>query len=335
MPNNRYFFVWKKFQRRAESIGQHLNCTVRYYHFSWEEKGKVFKLLSYVPKSIAMLRDLVTIKPSELVIQLPPVPALYLVALYGKLTGARFIADCHNAMIDGPWIKAPFAVKGLQAASAVVVHNEDIRDKALALGLSKTVVALDPLPQVSNVPPTELLDRLGLAPGGYVIVPWNFAFDEPIAELAAAANRMSGTTFVATWFKERLSSELLNAMPANVIFSGYLDVPDFNALFANAGVAISLTVREGTQPSAASEAIAFGIPLVLSNLQTAKRLYGDHVIRVENEPEAIAAGIQEALTRREFWRQRIVDLRTQLSRRTEQDMEVLKGAFAAASSSRR
>lgn len=329
MNKKRYFFVWKKFQRRAESIGEQLDCAVRYYHYSWEEKGKLFKLISYVLKSVALFRDLMILKPRELLIQLPPVPALYVVALYKKLTGATFVADCHNAMIDGPWIKTPFAVRGLRAASVVVVHNEDIRDKAQALGLNNAVVALDPLPKVTETPPTQILNKLGIVPGSYVIVPWNFAFDEPIAEFAAAAKRLPDIPFVATWFKERLSPELLNSMPPNVIFSGYLEVSDFNALFANAGVAISLTVREGTQPSAASEAIAFGVPLVLSELETAKRLYGDHVIRVPNEPEAIARGLEEAFSKREYWQTRIVELRAELSHRNEQDMNVLRRAFSA------
>lgn len=311
--NKRLFIVWKIYQRRAESIAQHLDCRVMYFHYPWEERSKLWKAVSYLVKALATLMYLLRERPQEIIVQLPPVPALYVVWLYTSVFRKQFVADCHNAMIDGHWANWPLALRGLSRAKGIFVHNEDIYTRAIDCGLQNVYIVRDPLPERVHSDNINDVTRLGLTPGSYVIVPWNFAPDEPVEALAEAARALPHVHFVATWFPERLSPSVRALMPANIIFTGYLPVDTFNAVFANAGAALSLTVREGTQPSAASEAIAFNVPLVLSDMETAKRLYGDKVIRVANEAEEIARGLMEAIQNNATWKKRIAELRETLN----------------------
>lgn len=328
LAHKRLFIVWKVYQRRAESIAQHLDCKVVYFHYSWEERSKLWKAASYVVKALATSACLLRDRPQEVIVQLPPVPVLYVVWIYAFVFRKKFIADCHNAMIDGHWANWPLARRGLSRAKGVFVHNEDVYTRAKNFGLQNVYTARDPLPERIRPNNVDELAKLGLTQGAYVIVPWNFAADEPVEALAEAACLLPSVQFIATWFAERLSPSIRSSMPPNVIFTGYLPVDAFNAVFANAGAALSLTIREGTQPSAASEAIAFNVPLVLSDMETARRLYGDNVIRVTNEAREIARGVTEAIQNNAMWKRRIAELRETLNASLAADIARIQSVLA-------
>ena len=269
------FIVWNPFQRRAQSLGRMLGLVVRYYHFSWEERGKLFKLLSYVAKSLITLLDLLRYRPPFVFIQLAPTPLLYIVAIYCAFTKAQYISDCHNTMIyDDHWIKWPFAKKLLYRSFIMLVHNEDVRKKAEAIGL-RPFVLRDPLPVISVPKDIDEIGGINIKEKKYVIVPCGMAIDEPVEELFIAARAVPEALFVLTWFVDKLHPSLREEASDNILFTGFLDEPYFNSLYANANAALVLTTREGTQPSGASEAIALGVPLVISDIETTRRLYMD------------------------------------------------------------
>lgn len=300
MPSNKtgLFVAWRIFQRRNTSVASKFNLEAKYYYRHWEEKSKLHKVVSYVLKAIDMSRDLIAYKPEVIFLQLPPVPVLYIVALYCRLTGCRYIPDCHNVMIYSKWLNWPFAKALLRSADAMLVHNEDVAIHAQTLGLNP-ITLRDPLPELSSSSDPELLAQFGLQRATYVIVPWSFAYDEPISELFQAAESLPQTKFVMTWFAEKLPSQLRDSVPPNLVLTGYLDDNSFNTLFSQAGAALVLTIREGTQPSAASEAISLGVPLIVSDLKTTKKLYEDVPVYVENTPTAIRDGVIKALAERE------------------------------------
>ncbi|MCK5662792.1 MAG: hypothetical protein KAI17_04855, partial [Thiotrichaceae bacterium] len=112
MPKSRknLFLVWCPFQRRAQSLAKAFDLDGYYYHYAWEEKGMIFKMLSYFGKFMATFRDLIRYRPKYVFIQLSPTPLLYATAMYCAVTRSHYISDCHNRMIyDGPFIKWPFA----------------------------------------------------------------------------------------------------------------------------------------------------------------------------------------------------------------------------------
>jgi len=293
------YIVWKVYQRRVESIGGKLDFVVKYIHCSWEERSKFFKALSYIVKSCVTLANFIRYRPNRVILQLPPTPLLYLGWVYCRLSGATLIADCHNSMIQGFWGKWPLVSRMLAAPTRVMVHNEQVLDSARQIGINAVVVR-DPLP--ANLHVKGSVKKWDLEEGGYVLVPWNFAPDEPLEEFAEAARLTPHIKYVSTWFVERLSTRLRSKMPDNILFTGFLEVDDFNCLFAHAGAVLSLTAREGTQPSAASEAISFEVPLVLSDINTTRRLYQDVPVFVDNTPVSIAKGIENALENRAMLR---------------------------------
>ena len=298
----------------------------------WEEKNKLYKAISYFLKSLGTIIDLLTIKPKLILIQLPPTPALYLVGTYARLAGIPYIADCHNAMFMEWWINWPFAKTLLKKAAAVLVHNKDVCDTAKRYDIDAIVVR-DPLPKPETARGTNVINRFSLISGKYVLAPWNLASDEPIAEFIEAVKKLPHIKFAMTWFTERLPAELRHNLPENLIFTGYLEIDEFNQLFVNAGAAISLTTLQGIQPSAAAEAIAFGVPIILTESETARQLYKDIPVYVENEAESIEYGIKEVFANRAQYINNVESYKNTLVRELEKEVVNLKTIIAQKSTS--
>jgi glycosyltransferase involved in cell wall biosynthesis len=318
------YIAWIPFQRRAESLGASFDLKVCYYYFQWEEKGRIFKLISYFAKGIATIKNLIKYRPDYVFIQLSPTPLLYTLALYCAVTRCRYISDCHNTMIyDGPMIRWPLAKTLLRKSLVLIVHNEDVQKYAEEAGLSAMILR-DPLPSMEIRQSIQEVAGIRLGSSSFIIVPGSMARDEPLAELFDAARLIPEALFVMTWFVERLPAELRSIKPDNIYFTGFLNEQDFNALFANASAALVLTVREGTQPSGASEAIGLGVPLIVSDIKTTRRLYRNHSIYVKNESASIAAGVREALSDYESRATLICELRSELASESEKQIENIK-----------
>jgi hypothetical protein len=304
------FIVWKAFQRRVETLAPKLNCKIIYIHFPWEEGNPVKKILSYVLKIILTFYYLCKYRPKRIFVQLPPGVILYPVFLYCKLVGAYYISDCHNAMLyDSNWVKWPFMVSLLKNSHILLVHNEDVVKYAERLNLESAVL-LDPFPDFSDLTlNNSILEKYGLNDKTYVIIPGGFGKDEPLEEIIKTVRDFPDIKFVMTWFPERMPKHLRNSIPPNLVLTGFLNNIDFITMYKNASAAIVLTTREGTQPSGASEAISLEVPLIISDLNTTRKLYRDAPVYVYNKHESISKGVEEALANKNLYKEKIKTLR--------------------------
>ncbi len=328
-PNHNLYLAWVAYQRRAASLGDHLGLDVRFYHYRWEEKSFLRKVISYFPKWRRTLRDLWAVRPACVYVQVAPTPLLYAAWLYQRFSGAAYVADCHNTMLyDGHWIRWPFAKTLLRRANAVLIHNHDLVPYAEALKLDYVVVR-DPLPRPQLGSTPLQIAGMVLKESPYVIVPGSFASDEPLEMLFAAARQTPEVRYAFTWFAEKLPEAMRRMAPANVVFTGFLDEPDFNQLYAQAQGAIVLTSREGTQPSGASEAIAFEVPLIVSDIQTTRRLYGDKVLLVRNETDEVARAVREVVAHFEHHQQQIRQLKDQFEAEVGLQLDQLRKRLPA------
>ena len=324
--NTGLFIVWRIFQRRTESLAREFNLDVCYYYRPWEEKSKFHKALSYIFKTFGTVTDLIRHKPPIVFIQLPPTPLLYIVATYCKITGSKLVADCHNSMIYSRWLRWPLAKALLRRADITLVHNKDVEVYAKRFNLD-TITLRDPLPVLESPSQSNLLDRIGISENHYIIVPWSFAPDEPINELIQAAAALPDIIFVMTWFAEKLPPGVRNSLPPNLILSGYLDDEDFNTLFSKSIAAIVLTTREGTQPSAASEAIVLGIPLIVSDLNTTRQLYDNMPIYTKNTSEGIREAAQEVVDNHDKYQSKITVFKDNFAKRLNQEIRDVKSTL--------
>ena len=321
--NRNKYIVWNPFQRRAQTLANSLDLDIHYFHYSWEEKGKLFKATSYLQKFLGTLLVLFRDRPDYVFIQLAPSPLLYATAIYCKLTGSHYISDCHNTMIyDSHWINWPFAKMLLRSSYILLVHNDDVRNEADKLDLPSQIMR-DPLPAISASENVTEVSGINIKEADYLIVPCSMAEDEPVAELFEAAAKIDKPV-IFTWYENKLSDNLRKLAPDNIVFTGFLDEAVFNALYTNATAAVVLTTREGTQPSGASEAIALGVPLVVSDIKTTRRLYADAPVYVDNSASSIAQGMIQVLKERELFAERISGLRAELEMDANEQIEKIR-----------
>ncbi|MBL1431942.1 MAG: hypothetical protein COC09_04180 [Gammaproteobacteria bacterium] len=293
------FVVWHPFQQRAHMLSKKLGATLCWFSYGWEKKNLLTKLIAYVLKSVETALYCVKNKPRRIFVQLPPVPLLYVVNLYRWWSGCQVVYDCHNSLFCSHWIRWPL-VRSLLHVSNVkaLTHNEDIAEIAVSYNV-ESLVLIDPLPDYIR-PNGEIKLPNGLIPNNYIIVPFSFSDDEPVNELFEAARNLPEIIFVITWFKERAQAKVNDVIPENIIFTGYLDLDIYKSVFANSMCALALTTREGTQPSVATEAIGFGVPLLVSDIKTTRKLYDEWPIYVENSAESIVDGIKVLVGCREL-----------------------------------
>jgi glycosyltransferase involved in cell wall biosynthesis len=132
----------------------------------------------------------------------------------------------------------------------------------------------------------------------WVVVPCSYDADEPLAELQQATRMLPEVTFFMTWYREKLPPAFARNVGPNVIFTGFLPQSQFDALLAHADLILVLTTRDGTQPSGASEALAFGKALVISDLQIIRSLFPAGAVYTNNQASAIAKGIRTGLSQK-------------------------------------
>lgn len=304
------FIVWIEYQRRVEVLAPILNLEVHYFFYPWESKSKVSKLWAYFLKTIHTLKVLFQNDPEVVFVQFPPAPALYCVALYSRLTGSKYVTDCHVGITNADWFDWIY-VKKLLAGGQMIIHNDYLVEQVKASMNPNPFVVRDGIAQKQAIVTgkSTLLDRLGLSPKKYVIYPCSFSADEPLQEVLDAARLLPTIKFVMTWYLEKFPPKLRENLPSNVLLTDFLQIGDFNHLFANSGVALVLTKFEAVQLSGVQEAMAFEIPVVVSDLKTTRALYKDCPVFVKNDFESIANGVSYAFQNRPELETRVKKLR--------------------------
>jgi glycosyltransferase involved in cell wall biosynthesis len=99
------------------------------------------------------------------------------------------------------------------------------------------------------------------------------------------------------WIGEGGVADLRARAGANVTLTGWIDDPELDALYARAAVYVQASVHEGFGVSVAEAMLAGCVPVV-TRAGALPEVVGDAgVIIAERSPQAIAAGVRDALER--------------------------------------
>jgi glycosyltransferase involved in cell wall biosynthesis len=244
-------------------------------------------------------------RPSVLWMQLPPVPLLWAVLWYRRTEdpALKVVADCHNATFGRRWGRVPFGLRLMNSCDLVMVHNEDVLERACGLGLdAQRLFVLEDVPPLHEAspprpPPAFLADR----PRPWILFPGSFASDEPVRELLQAARLSPAWTFVLTGRAGNAmrSGHDVDEPPPNVLLPGYLPTAEFDGLLRSSDVVLALTREDGIQLSACNEGLGFGKAMVVSDTPLLRRLFAEGALMADSSrPEALRSAIEQALTRR-------------------------------------
>ena len=240
-------------------------------------------------------------------------PSLVLAALAALLRPVlryRLIIDTHNCALEpaeggvgwrslpGRWL--------LRSADKTIVTNTALAARVQALGGRATVLP-DRIPTAPRqVDPTS--PHIG------AVLVCSFASDEPIEAVLASVPLLGASTqFTVTGNWQAHRDRLPHPLPRGVRLTGFLADDEYWRLLASAGVVIDLSLMANNLPCGAYEAVAVGVPMVLSDDSAVRSHFSAGVIYAAPEPEQIAAAVTLALAERPKLLAQVATLREQLS----------------------
>ena len=259
---------------------------------------RVFRLLQYLVLWVRTQGLLCSEQPKVVWCQLPQAPLLS-AAIWRRRwidPNLMVVADCHNPMFAGPWVRWPGLPGLLNRADLVVVHTEPVAELARAVGVTPSLLRVlsDAPAAISDAHPTSV------APSRpYVLFLTGFNSDEPIAELQQAARLAPDILFCVTGDLRRAAGRHdVRASPPNMRFLGFLDPEVLDAVIRGASAMLCLTKNNHEQSSSVSEAVGAGRPLVVSDTPVLRAMLPQGAIFVSTDnPASIARGCREALSR--------------------------------------
>jgi glycosyltransferase involved in cell wall biosynthesis len=311
------YVVWSKHSPRAETLSTELKMDGQ-VSFQYEEKLKAIWLLPlrYLVQGWKTWRLLEQQRPQVVLVQSPPIFALLVVAAWCELSrkirfsGKRtiYVLDCHTATWHHrKWRWARPLMRLLsQRATVTLCHDEGALD-ILRIWKARGFFLSDGIPLLS--PPTGTIGSEGETRVGVI---GSLDPDEPVAEVFAAARLLPQVTFYVTGDPKKLSANLLNQKPENVILTGFLRGGTYAALLKNVHGLVVLTNESNALNCAAHEAVAMEKPTVVSDWPEMRHYFTRGFIYVNNTPVAIADGIQKMLNERAQLAPEVKALRSEL-----------------------
>jgi glycosyltransferase involved in cell wall biosynthesis len=271
-------------------------------------KGLVSAIGRYPRQLASTLRALVGARPRGVIVQHPPSPAVWAVAAYSLLTGARYVIDIHS---DGfqrqRWLRPLWLTRLVARRAAGVLVTDPHWARTVEAWGGRVIVNPD-------VPTSFERDATYPVGDGFSVAVVNtWAADEPIREIVAAAAELPEVTFLVTGRADgRVAA--LGALPPNVRFTDFLPEPAYYALLGSASAVMCLTTRDHTMQRGACEALSLGRPIITSDWPLLREYFDRGTVHVDATRDSIRDGVDRM--RREYDRllAAITDLR-QIRRR--------------------
>lgn len=253
-------------------------------------------------------------RPSLLIVQNPSIVLATVACLLKPLLGYRLIVDRHSNFFEET-LAAPspkFRVFHLlsrftvRRADLTIVTNDVLKDLLESWG-GRGFILPDKLPAMA-------LARPPLPDGEQAVVfVCSHAFDEPLAEVLEAARLLGAAYRIhVTGDSRRSDARLIRSAPANVNFTGFLDEADYQSLLASSRGVLALTSQPNTLLCCAYEAVALGLPLVLSDQVVLTRYFRQGAVITDHAPAAIAAAVRRVVAEQSRLRAEVADLGREL-----------------------
>lgn len=226
-------------------------------------------------------------RPDVVFVMTPPLFAALPAFLYAWRHGGRVVLDAHSAAFMHPrWRHLQWLQRWLcRRAATTIVHNAHLAEVVRAAGAVPTIVPDVPVEYAEIEPFSRPADFT-------VVAVCSFNYDEPIAEMLAAASLTPDIQFYMTGNPKHLSAELKSKMPSNVQLTGFVSTAAFGGLLTSADAVLTLTTRDHTMLRGAYEAIYQGTPVVVSDWPILREFFSDGAQHVDNTPAGIAAALR-------------------------------------------
>ena len=289
----------------------------------------------WLAQSLATLRLLAREKPDVLFVQNPSLVLTVLAILARGRFAYYLVVDAHNEGVrpfDRPYAPVRWLTRRLLgSADTTIVTNAALAEDVTAAG-GRPLVLADSLPVPPELPAKRAPER---DPADVAVIA-TFRRDEPIAEIIEAAAAMPAVRFAFSGDASRFRPKAGTALPTNVRLTGYLPEAAYWRLLAQASVVCDLTLKPDCLVCGAYEALALGKPMVLSDNDPTRALFGPAAVLTGDRPEQIGQALERALARRDELAARARQLRDTFRERWEpQGIAAWEAIRASAAAGRR
>jgi glycosyltransferase involved in cell wall biosynthesis len=258
------FVTWQRHQRTLQ-IGVRMGIPVVVLQTS---RTGVARYASLLRQTFVLLRDR---RPTWLIVQSPSYVLAAFAVTIGRLFARAVFVDAHNEavqpFINNRWYVKHLAQSIMRLATGVIVTNDELAGFVRRCG-GKPIVLPDPFPSVPAV------GRDDLGPGRHVAVICTYALDEPIAEvIEAARSAPADLRLYLTGAPTNLAASLRVSAPPGIRFTGFLSEQNYWRLLQSVDAIMDLTKMPDCLVCGAYEALAAGVPSILSDNPAGRRLF--------------------------------------------------------------
>lgn len=259
-------------------------------------------------------------RPDVVFFMQPPAPLLLSVWAYAIANkGVLLVGDLHSGYFnDSKW--SWFTRLGIRMLQkhAVLVTNHNMATVA-ARDVNRVYVLHDLI-----VDKTGISLRESKGDGDpYLLCPLSYAADEPLEALLGAAALAPD---VRWYFTGRAPDRIKKMAPANVVFTGFVTTEEYEVLLVNAAGVVALTDRADTMQRAGYEALAYGVPLLISDQVVLREFFQDSAVFVTHEADTIADGARRLVTA-DAWREALAVTRAERIREQQSTLMEIRRAL--------
>ena len=305
------YVSWTRYDRRSEILAQHLGSDVAY--FMHGKKGKILQVPKrYVGQAKDTWQMLMQERPDVVLIQCPPVVAVFTVMRYAQTTGARYVIDAGTGAFLSPKWRWSLPLLRMVARSALttLVTNDHLKSVVEGWGARADILAFTP----GQYPAGEPYSFTGDENHFHVFVVSTFEIDEPLDVVFQAARQLPDVSFYITGNPQHAPAGRLAQMPANCHLTGFMPYTRYVGLMRSSDVVMDLTTRDHTLLMGAFEAISLGMPLIVSDWPILRSYFGKGALCIPNTAQGICEGVLRAQREHTALKRNIQLLREDLER---------------------
>jgi hypothetical protein len=238
-------------------------------------------------------------QPSVVLAQNPPIFLPLLLVLVKRLYRFRLVVD-HHAVWSMKTLRQPLLSQGIAVLESFVSKKADSNmspnnswtRELHARGATDAFTYHDFIPKsvATKGGRNKQWATFPLPPFRSLIIAGHGGHPQELLEEEVAAIRgLEGYLLVITGKREKLGHRIARLNPPNnVVYPGYLDGAQYEALKRNADAALSLSTELNTVPHAIHEYLAYGIPTVVLKDSLLRSLFDSAIIEINDaRPETV------------------------------------------------
>jgi len=289
--------AWAPFSPTLIEVGSLVGGRVVFLNVLFGRKFAV--PLRYAFLALRTLSLLRKEQPSVVLAQNPPIFLPLLLVLAKRFYRFRLVVD-HHAVWSMKTLRQPLLSQGIAVLESFVSKKADSNmspnnswtRELYARGATDAFTYHDFIPRSAATTGghSKQWATFSLPPFRFLIIAGHGGHPQELLEEEVAAIRgLEGYLLVITGKREKLGHRIARLNPPNnVLYPGYLDDAQYEALKRNADAALSLSTELNTVPHAIHEYLAYGVPTIVLKDSLLHSLFDGAIVEIDDaRPETV------------------------------------------------